>query len=226
MSNVLLHRKALILRKQKKSYSQIKEILGVSKSTLSGWLRAYPLTREEINNLRAHSEKRIERYRQTMAKKRQTHLDSYYKIEKKRYLPLSPKELLVAGLFLYWGEGNKSDRNTLSINNTDPSLIKFALYWMVKGLHVSKSNIHVYIHLYSDMDIKRELKYWSKELGIPLRQFVKPYIKESKRSEIDQKGFGHGTCGIRIHSTVVKEHILMAIKAISDGYGERVSKLV
>ena len=55
MSNVILHRKALVLRKQRKSYSQIKAILGVSKSTLSTWLRAYPLTRKEINNLLANS---------------------------------------------------------------------------------------------------------------------------------------------------------------------------
>ena len=226
MSNVLLHRKALILRKQKKSYSQIKSILGVSKSTLSEWLRAYPLTREEINNLRANSEIRIEKYRQTMRKKREIRLNTYYQFEYKRYLPFTPKELLVAGLFLYWGEGNKADRNTLSINNTDPSLIKFALFWMVKALRIPKNEIHVYIHLYSDMNIKKELSYWSKELSIPLKQFVKPYIKNSKRSEIDQKGFGHGTCGIRIHDTVIKEHILMALKAISDRYDERVSKLI
>jgi len=35
--------KALALRKQEMSYSQIKSILGISKSTLSSWLRDYPL---------------------------------------------------------------------------------------------------------------------------------------------------------------------------------------
>ena len=33
--------KALTMRKKGMSYSQIKEKLGISKSTLSGWLQAY-----------------------------------------------------------------------------------------------------------------------------------------------------------------------------------------
>lgn len=221
MSNVLLHRKAILLRKTRKSYSQIKSILGVSKSTLSEWLRAYPLTREEINNLRANSEIRIERYRQTMAKKRETKLNIYYETECKKYLPFSRKELLVAGLFLYWGEGNKALRNTLSINNTDPTLVKFALYWVRQSLGVPKEDIQVYLHLYNDMDIKKEMNYWSKKLSISLKQFSKPYIKDSKRTDIDQKGFGHGTCGIRVYNTILKEHILMAIKAVSEHYKEK-----
>lgn len=221
MSNVLLHRRAIYLRKQKKSYSQIKSLLGVSKSTLSEWLRAYPLTREEVNKLRANSEIRIEKYRTTMAKKREMRLQSYYETECRKYIPLSEKELLIAGLFLYWGEGNKAVRHTLSINNTDPTLMKFALYRVTKALKVSKEKVQVHVHLYKDMNIRKEMNYWSKELSIPLRQFSKPYIKDSNRIDIDQKGFGHGTCGIRVYDTVLKEHILMAIKAVSERYKEK-----
>jgi len=223
MSNVVLHRKAIVLRKQKKSYSQIKSILGVSKSTLSAWLRAYPLTREEINNLRANSEIRIEKYRQTMKKKRDERFSSYLREEKQKYLPLSKRGLLVAGLFLYWGEGNKASRCTISVNNTDPKLVQFALYWMLRALNIPLHKIRVYVHLYADMNVQAELKYWSRLLGVPLRQFVKPYIKASKRSEIDQKGFGHGTCGVRAENTVIKERILAAIQVIADHYVRKLS---
>jgi hypothetical protein len=48
--------------------------------------------------------------------------------------------------------------------------------------------------------------------------FKKPYIKHSKRSDIDQKGYGHGTCGIWVHDTILKENVMMAIKAITDKY--------
>jgi len=200
------------------SYSQIKAKLGVSKSTLSEWLRAYPLTREEINNLRANSEKRIERYRQTMKRKRDERFMSYCQEEKERYLPFSKRELLIAGLFLYWGEGNKASRYTVSINNTDPKLVQFALYWLRYSLDIPMRRIRIYVHLYSDMSVRRELAYWSKLLMIPLRQFNKPYIKKSKRSDIDQKGFGHGTCGIKVEDTVMKERILAALLVVSDHY--------
>ena len=64
------HAKALILRKQGKSYSQIKTILKVSKSTLSLWLRDYPLSRQRIRELRDWSEQRIEKCRETKRKKK------------------------------------------------------------------------------------------------------------------------------------------------------------
>lgn len=218
MSHTELRRKALMLRKQRKSYSQIKSILGVSKSTLSEWLRNYPLTREEINNLRANSEIRIERYRQTMKKKRDDKLHQYYKEEKRKYKRLTNRELLIAGLFLYWGEGSKVSRHTISINNTDPKLVQFALYWMTRALAIPKKNIHVYLHLYKDMNKDLEMKYWSKILRISLKQFTKPYIKNSRRSDIDQKGFGHGTCGVSAYNTVLKDKILIGIQILADHY--------
>ena len=49
---------ALILRKQELSYSEIKKRLNVSKSTLSLWLRNYPLSKEKINELRGNNEKK------------------------------------------------------------------------------------------------------------------------------------------------------------------------
>jgi hypothetical protein len=218
MTHALLRRKALELRFLGRSYSQIKADLNISKSTLSEWLKAYPLTREQINNLRAFSEIRIEKYRQTMIKKRQDRLDIFQKEEAQKCLPLTDKELFIAGLFLYWGEGNKLIRNAISINNTDPTVVQFALFWMIHSLKVPKNKIKVFIHLYSDMDIKQEIKYWSTLLKMPISSFSKPYIKKSTRSEMDQKGFGHGTCGVRVCDTRLKERFLMANKAIAEYY--------
>lgn len=219
------HQLALKLRNQGKSYSQIKKEICVSKSTLSLWLRKFPLSREQINLLRAHSEIRIEKYRQTMQAKREKRLNIYYNEEKTRLLPLSQKELLVAGLFLYWGEGAKTVRHIVSINNTDPDVLKFALYWMRIALHIPKEKIQVFLHLYDDMNIDREISFWSRELNISKKYFARPYIKKSKRVGLTQKGFGHGTCGIRTNNTVIKERILMAMKAIADYYKEKVVKI-
>jgi len=124
--------KALALRKQEMSYSQIKEILGISKSTLSGWLRNYPLSKARIDLLRGKNEKRIEKYRETMRGKRNKRLLEIYKIQKKKILPLNKRELFLAGLMLYWGEGTKCRTDGLSVSNTDPSVIKFFIYWIKK----------------------------------------------------------------------------------------------
>lgn len=204
------------------SYSQIKKTLGVSKSTLSYWLRDYPLSKERINELRGRSETRIEKFRETMKRKRERRLNGFYREEKRKWLPLSKRELFIAGLFLYWGEGGKTVRQTISLNNTDPQVMKFTLYWLIEALEIPEEKIRVYLHLYSDMDIRKEMGFWSKELKIPLSRFVKPYIKESKKADIDHKGFGHGTCGLLVCDTRLKERILMSIKAIADYYGEMI----
>ena len=65
------HQKALDLRKQGMSYTQIKKTLKVGKSTLSVWLRKYPLSKERIKELRNNNERRIEKFRETMKQKKQ-----------------------------------------------------------------------------------------------------------------------------------------------------------
>lgn len=48
MTKILEKQKAINLRKKGYSYSQIKEELGTSKSTLSAWLCDMPLSKERI----------------------------------------------------------------------------------------------------------------------------------------------------------------------------------
>lgn len=215
MAHVEKRRLAITLRNQGMSYNQIKGELRVSKSTLSVWLRNLPLSPERLRELQ-HGDARIEKYRATMQKKREDRLATYYKEEKMKWGFLSRRELFIAGLFLYWGEGNKANRSVVSINNTDPNLMKFALYWFLHSLQIPKSKVQVFLHLYDDMDVEKELSFWRKELNIPIKNFVKPYIKKSTRSSLDQKGFGHGTCGIRVFGTERKERLMMSLKAISD----------
>ena len=214
--------KALALRKQEMSYSQIKEILGISKSTLSGWLRNYPLSKARIDLLRGKNEKRIEKYRETMRGKRNKRLLEIYKIQKKKILPLNKRELFLAGLMLYWGEGTKRRTDGLSVSNTDPSVIKFFIYWIKKIFSVQLKKLKVQIHLYNDMDIKKEISYWSEVTKISPNQFTKPYIKQSSSKRIHHKGgFGHGTCNVRINDVSLGEKTIMSLKAISDYYSNK-----
>lgn len=154
-----------------------------------------------------------------MLKKKEERLGNYYKEGKKKWLPLSKRELCLAGLFLYWGEGSKYDNGSFCIANTNPQIIIFSLFWLTYTFAVPKFKIRILLHLYSDMDIDRETEYWSNLLDLPKSQFSKPYIKENKLSSLDRKGFGHGTCNLMVFNKILKDKILMAIKAIADRYG-------
>lgn len=207
---------AISLRKSGKSYSQIKQLVGVSKSTLSNWLKSMPLSDGRIRILRDWNEKRIENFRSTMRQKKEARLAKIYSEEKMNILPLSERELFLAGLFLYWGEGGKTAEARLVISNTNPAVIKFFIRWL-SVLKVSKDKLRIYMHLYRDMNTKKELNFWAKTLDIPLQQFQKPYIKNSALSGLTYKnGFNHGTCNAMIGDARLSERVLMGIKAVSD----------
>lgn len=226
MTRIYDRRKVIELRKQGRTYSDIRALLHIPKSTLSDWLSRYPLNDKQLmflkNNRTEKKKIAIEKYRITRQRQREVRLNSIYNYEKKCWNKLNHRELLLAGIFLYWGEGGKRMNGPITINNTDPNVLKFALYWMLKGLGIAKENIKVDLHLYSDMSENDELLYWSKELGIPIPFFRKPYIKKSSKLAIDQKCFGHGTCGLVVNDIRLKEKIMMSIRAISDYYNNKI----
>lgn len=215
------YRIAIQLRRKGKSYSQIKQQLAVSKGTLSRWLHEYPLSREQLRSLRDLSAIRIEKYRKTMQAKRARRLAVYYQEEKRRWLPFSQAEMCVAGLFLYWGEGSKVNRGDVSISNADPSVMQFAVLWMTRCLGIPREDLRVRAYLYSDMNVARELSYWSAQLKLPLRQFATPQVVPSRRTRSGHLWFQHGTCCVYVYDSRLKEHIQMALRAVGDYYSGR-----
>ncbi len=221
MARIKDREKALALRKQEKSYSQIKNILGVSKGTLSYWLRDYPLSKKRVEELQKKgwkkSEASREKFRITMRKKRKERLERTYNNQEKIILPLSNRDLFIAGLFLYWGEGSKSQKGRLSISNSDPSVIKFFIAWLNKSLLVPERKMKVHLHLYKDMEIEKEINFWSKKIKLPKNQFYKPYIKKSSSKRINHKGgFGHGTCNVTATNVILAEKVFMGLKVLKN----------
>lgn len=215
MAKTKLKEKAIKLRKKGRSYSQIKKEVGVSKSTLSLWLRDYPLSEKRIRELRDNNPRRIEKFRNTMRKKRETRRVKTYNRVSKRIGNLSDREFFIAGLFLYWGEGLKHGNTTTSLSNTDPKTIKFFMKWLIKN-GVPYKKIYARLHLYSDMNIEKEINFWSKAISLPKRQFKKPYVKESKKANINFQSYGHGTCNIIYYNEPLKREITESLKYIRD----------
>ena len=219
MAKLELHKQALALRKKGKSYFEIKKILGVSKSTLSNWLHNYPLSKELIRELRDWNSVRIEKYIATRRRNRETMLKEILDKVKLRLFPMSKRDLYIAGLFLYWGEGGKTQKAQLILSNSNPAVIKMYVNWLEKILKVDPCKLKIKLHLYSDMDILKEKNYWAKLINITVDQFSKPYIKESKFSSINYKnGFGHGTCNVILNNAILARKILMSLKAIENYY--------
>jgi transcriptional regulator with XRE-family HTH domain len=207
---------AIVMRKKGMSYSQIKEKIKVSKSTLSGWLYNMPLSEKRIKELRANSPVRIERFRNTMRTKKEIRLKEVYKKVSKDIGNFSKRDLFLAGLFLYWGEGTKAQNSLVALTNTNPTMIKFFIKWL-ELFNVKRKDLKIKLHLYSDMDVKGTLDFWSKELKIPVSQFYKSYVKKSDLKSVSYKnGFGKGTCSVIFGSRDIWEYIITGIKYISE----------
>ena len=208
------------MRKGGVSYSQIKEKLQVSKSSLSLWLQDYPLSEKRIRELRADSPIRIERFRNTMRLKREARLSSVRERAGKDIGTLSKRDILIAGIFLYWGEGTKTTRALTSVSNTDPAMLRFFIQWL-RLLGVEKARMKAYLHLYKDMDIKKELRFWSRALEMPLASFRKPYIKDSFQTGLSYpQRFTHGTCNVIFENRDVSERVLMSLEHIRSRFAD------
>lgn len=216
MARKLEKQKALIMRAKGMSYSQIKNTLGISKSTLSGWLSGMPLSDEEIRKLRDTNPIRIEKYRNTMKAKKEEKLHLAYEMISSKIKEISERELFIAGLFLYWGEGSKTRSTAIGLTNTNPYMLIFFIKWL-KFFNVPSNKLKVHLHLYSDMNIQKQIKYWSKILGIPVSQFRKPYIKNSRSESITYtRGFRQGTCSVIVDDTNISSQVLMGIQYLQN----------
>ena len=93
MAKILERRKAILLRNKGKTYSEIRGIIKVSKSTLSLWLKFYPLSTRQLQRVNKNKYRAIEKFRLTMRKKREKRLDQYYQAQQ-----IFPSKLKIARL--------------------------------------------------------------------------------------------------------------------------------
>jgi hypothetical protein len=209
--------KALALRKRGHSYSMIKEELGISKSTLSGWLKDLPLSEKRISELQSNSEIRIEKCRVTKQKKKEDRRRQVY-LRVANDIENSKDTKFLAGFYLYWGEGTKTSEYTVALTNTDPAIIKCFVIWICK-FGISPDFLKIKLHLYSDQNENELKEFWSNVTGIPKINYYKTYSKQSSVKSKTYKGmFSFGTCSVIYHDRDTYEYILEAIRYLRNKY--------
>ena len=186
---------ALRLRKQGFSYPEISRRLYVSKSTLSLWLRDLPIvlgrrkvTPSEIfrtQGRRLHEQRLKQIAMVTNQACREIGL-------------LSPQELKIAGAMLYWAEGTKDPKTEpVTISNSDPKLVRFALRWLRESCHVPDHKIHIQLHIHTGLDLEDCLVFWMEITQLPREQFMKTQVKRSSLGH-RKKRLYNGTVQIRV----------------------------
>ncbi|MDC1205396.1 helix-turn-helix domain-containing protein [Candidatus Pacebacteria bacterium] len=211
--------KAIALRKKGMSYSQIKEKIGVNKSTLSYWLSGMPLSSARLKVLR-NTEAQIEKIRETKRRKKLARRAQVYK-KVSNDIKNSTDIDFISGFYLYWGEGTKTAEYAISLTNSDPAVIRCFVEWVQK-LGVCTEQLKIKLHLYTDQN-EDELKlFWSQVTGIPVDNFYKTYIKSSASTRKTYKGmFSYGTCVIIYGNRDMYEYVLEGIYYLRDKYSKK-----
>ncbi|MFA5889257.1 MAG: hypothetical protein WCW47_03820 [Candidatus Paceibacterota bacterium] len=166
------------LRRQGESFAQIAKKLSVSKSSASLWCRDILLTDEQINQLRKQKGSVMGRWlgAESNRRKKREAIEKNKKEAFRLVKRISKRDLLIAGLCLFWGEGSKTGSRFIFINS-DVDMLKIMKSFLVDVLEVSKNDIRatVQINHVHRPRIKSILNFWSKQLGLSLNCFSNPY---------------------------------------------------
>jgi len=182
MAKSVLKIKARELRKNGESIKKIASILNVSPGSVSSWCRDIKLTSRQIQILEERAKDPFYGRRLEYSLKQQKQ-----RIEKTKRLfqegideigNLSKRELFIAGIALYWGEGFKKDSQA-GLANLDPKIINFYLKWLREcfGYKTEDLIVRISLNISHKSRVDEVTQYWSKVTGIDKKYFQKPFYQ-------------------------------------------------
>ena len=193
------------LRKKGLSMKEIAHKLHVAKSSVSLWTQDIVLTSEQLfklklQNIQGGATGRLlgvlkqKNDRQKRIKEGISYGQKIFSGE------LTKKELLVAGVALYWAEGTKKKRE-LAFCNSDPKLVQFMITWLKTCFKITRERLVCYVGI-NEIHKGREKvvkEYWSQATGIPLSVFRKTSFKKVRNKKIyDNFETHYGTLTVKV----------------------------
>lgn len=112
----------------------------------------------------------------------------------KIHLPKDSQEAMAfgVGLGLYWGEGNKANKNSIKLGNTNSLLMRTFLAFLQKFIGLKTDDLKFELHLSAGSNENKAIDFWRKALNIKTSQFYKSSIidRGTKGTYKNKSGFG------------------------------------
>ena len=201
--------KAIAMRRRGKSYRFISAKLLISRGTLSGWFKKFKWSENIKTKLSKEAEKntlkRVPQFVASNQKRWHDWKESHCLEAIEEFEKIKNNQLFIAGTMLYWAEGDNGERSSLvRLTNTDPRMIKTFVDFAIRFCKVKQESIRIGLILYPDLNETICKSFWSKRVGVPLKQFYKvQFIKgyhPTKRLE-------NGICSVIVGGRGLKEKI-------------------
>jgi hypothetical protein len=199
------HAKARDLRAQGHTLLDIAAALGVSKSSVSVWVRDVEFTPSP---------------RRTGAQRR-PHPAYEAKLRQIEALnaegiacvgTLSEEAFLAAGIALYAGEGAKTD-GSVKFANTDPQMVAYFCAWLRRFFDIDESRLRVKVYLHQGLDLDAAEAHWAAVTGIPRAQFGQAYRPESRQGIRHNKHL-HGCAYVTYACSGTHRRIMGLVRAL------------
>ena len=176
-----LHARARELREQGLNYEEIAAALGVSKSSISLWVRDMPrperLSYEECRK-RAAEGSRL--YWETERPVREARREEVRAAAAGQIGTLSKREILIAGAIAYWCEGAKTKprrrQDRVVFVNSDPALIRFFLRFL-DAVGIGREDLTYRVHIHEAADVPGAERFWQRVTQADPRQFRRTVLK-------------------------------------------------
>ncbi|WP_406861375.1 hypothetical protein ABZO31_13290 [Streptomyces sp. HUAS MG47] len=172
-----LRTKARELRLQGLTYDQIQLELGCSKSSISLWVRDLPKpprrTRERASEI-------AKRGWEPTLRRREEERRNAKEAAAAQIGELSDRELMIAGVCLYWAEGTKDKpharRERVTFVNSDPTMIRTFVRWLdLVGIEPERRTFYVMVH--ENADVRAAEQHWADLVSIDVSELGKTTLK-------------------------------------------------
>ena len=162
------------------TYPEIAATLGISKGTLSLWLRDLP---HPPRDMKAGEAKRLAGHRAYFARQR-AQVAEEKRADKERWAAevgaLSERELVLVGAALYWAEGSKAKTwrpwECVRFTNSDPAMIAVFLKFL-DALDVEPTCLRFAVQIHESADVPAAEEFWRQVVGGPTAVFGKTSLK-------------------------------------------------
>jgi hypothetical protein len=117
-------------------------------------------------------------------------------------------ELFGLGVGLFWGEGAKTSKHSVKLGNTDALLLKSFMKFLTTFYGINKNDFRFSLQIFTDLDHKKVLNYWTKELDVHPWQFYKPTVTISGSIGTYRKKSQYGVVMVHYHNMKLRDIIV------------------
>jgi hypothetical protein len=180
--------------RRNRSMREISKVLGCSATKVAYWMERYKISRRDKS--------------EATYQKRNPFGDPFKLSEPSDF---NEALLMGIGLGLYWGEGNKLNKNSIKLGNTDPALVR-AFIAFLNLFKIDKNKLHFGLQIFSDAKPSEALDFWIKQLKVQKSHFQKVVVTPLRGQGTYKRKLKYGVLTVYFNNKKLRDVIISKLR--------------